>query len=142
MACGMQSHSHNLQQELTLTLFLMATMKKMKTMNSSYSRGCMQAYFLLTLSLSASISAALNSETACLGCPLNADENSPYAKYKNWEDAPASWEEYGHDNDESVCGVPRLTVEQWEKGKYWQKNKPVIVMNVTEHWPAVEHWKK
>jgi len=111
-------------------------------MNFSYGRGYKQASFLSTLSLLASFSAALNSETTCIGCPLNADENSPYSKYKHWEDAPASWEEYGHDNDESVCGVPRLTVEQWEKGKWWQKNKPVIVMNVTEQWPAVEHWKK
>lgn len=106
-------------------------------MNTSSGRG---ACFLSTLGLLASFSAALNSET-CLGCALNTDED-PYTKYKHWEDAPASWEEYGHDNDESVCGVQRLTVEQWEKGKYWQKNKPVIVMNVTEHWPAVEHWKK
>ncbi len=113
----------------------------MKTMNFSYGRGSKQACFLSTLSLLASISAALNSET-CIGCSLNADENSPYSKYKDWEDAPASWEEYGHDNDEYVCGVPRLTVEEWEKGKYWQKNKPVIVMNVTEQWPAVNHWKK
>ncbi len=125
------------------TTFMLLYLMTMKTMEFSYGRGCKQAYFfLLTLGLSASISAALDSETACLGCPLNADENSPYVKYKDWEDAPASWEEYGHDNDESVCGVPRLTIEQWEKGKYWQKNKPVIVMNVTEHWPAVQHWKK
>lgn len=124
---------------MLMLLYLMT----MKTMKFSYGRGCKQAYFfLLTLGLSASISAALDSETACLGCPLNTDENSPYVKYKDWEDAPASWEEYGHDNDESVCGVPRLTIEQWEKGKYWQKNKPVIVMNVTEHWPAAQHWKK
>lgn len=112
----------------------------MKSMNLPSGRGGQkQACFLSLLSLIASFAAALNAET-CLGCALNTDEESPYTKYKDWEDAPASWEEYGHDN--SVCGVPRLTVEQWEKGKYWQRNKPVIVMNVTEQWPAVEHWKK
>jgi len=100
---------------------------------------------LSTLSLLASVSAALTSES-CVDCALNTntdnDPNSPYTKYKDWEDAPASWEEYGHDNDPYVCGVERLTVEEWEKGKYWNKNKPVIVMNVTDQWPAVKHWTK
>eukprot|EP00579_Thalassiosira_antarctica_P005695 CAMPEP_0201883222 /NCGR_PEP_ID=MMETSP0902-20130614/15220_1 /ASSEMBLY_ACC=CAM_ASM_000551 /TAXON_ID=420261 /ORGANISM="Thalassiosira antarctica, Strain CCMP982" /LENGTH=85 /DNA_ID=CAMNT_0048411957 /DNA_START=29 /DNA_END=282 /DNA_ORIENTATION=- len=31
-----------------------------------------------------------------------------------WEDGPSSWEEFGHDNDPSVCGLPVLTVEEWE----------------------------
>ena len=110
-------------------------------MISSSGRSYRLTYFLSTLSFFASLTAALNSET-CVGCALNSEEESPYTKFKSWEDAPASWEEYGHDNDESVCGVPRLTVEEWERGKYWQRNKPVIVVNVTEHWPAVEHWKK
>eukprot|EP00804_Cyclotella_cryptica_P020020 CCRYP_007896-RC/>CCRYP_007896-RC protein AED:0.39 eAED:0.39 QI:341/1/1/1/1/1/3/411/445 len=57
-------------------------------------------------------------------------------------DAPASREEFDHDNDPEVCGLPILTVEEWEAGRYWEGNKPVIVKNVTAGWAAMEHWKK
>lgn len=111
--------------------------QKMKPPSGKWTWTC-----LSTLSLLVYYSVALDSEH-CLGCALNTDEaESPYTKYINWEDAPASWEEYGHDNDPSVCGLERLTVEEWERGKYWNQNKPVIVMNVTDQWPALEHWKK
>eukprot|EP00804_Cyclotella_cryptica_P020021 CCRYP_007896-RA/>CCRYP_007896-RA protein AED:0.46 eAED:0.46 QI:229/1/0.66/1/0.5/0.66/3/0/148 len=63
-------------------------------------------------------------------------------QYENWEDAPASREEFDHDNDPEVCGLPILTVEEWEAGRYWEGNKPVIVKNVTAGWAAMEHWKK
>jgi hypothetical protein len=63
-------------------------------------------------------------------------------QYENWEDGPASKEEFDHDNDPEVCGLPRLTVEEWESGRYWEGKKPVIVMNVTDGWAALEHWKK
>ena len=54
---------------------------------------------------------------------------------QNWEDGPTSWEEFGHDNDPSICGVPRITVQEWEEGKYWEgKHGPVIVLNVTNGW--------
>mmetsp|Transcript_27889 Transcript_27889/g.58912 ORF Transcript_27889/g.58912 Transcript_27889/m.58912 type:complete len:441 (-) Transcript_27889:92-1414(-) len=65
-----------------------------------------------------------------------------YGNHNNeWEDGPSSWEEFGHDNDPEVCGVPVLTVEEWESGKYWEGSKPVIVKNVTEGWAALNHWK-
>ena len=58
-----------------------------------------------------------------------------------WEDGPASWEEFGHDNDPSVCGLPVLTVEEWEEGRYWEGNKPVLVKNVTDGWAALKNWR-
>jgi len=57
-----------------------------------------------------------------------------------WEDGPTSWEEFGHDNEN--CGVQYLTVEEWERGKYWDGNIPVIVRNVTRGWKALHNWKK
>ena len=59
-----------------------------------------------------------------------------------WEDGPSSWEEFGHDNDPSVCGVQRLTVAEWEAGRYWKKNRPVIVTNATAGWAAMHRWRK
>ncbi|KAL7532012.1 hypothetical protein ACHAXR_004371 [Thalassiosira sp. AJA248-18] len=59
-----------------------------------------------------------------------------------WEDGPSSWEEFGHDNEPSICGLPVLTVEEWEAGKYWDGNKPVLVKNVTDGWAALHNWKK
>lgn len=61
---------------------------------------------------------------------------------QNWEDGPTSWEEFGHDNDPSICGVPRITVQEWEEGKYWEGKHPVIVLNVTNGWAALNNWKK
>jgi hypothetical protein len=58
-----------------------------------------------------------------------------------WEDGPSSWEEFGHDNDPSVCGVQLLTVEEWEAGRYWEGKKPVLVTGVTDDWPALNNWK-
>ena len=57
----------------------------------------------------------------------------------NWEDGLASWEEFGHDN--SACNIPRLTVEEWERGRYWEGIKPVIVRGVTDNWAANTNWK-
>jgi len=91
--------------------------------------------------------------------------NSYETQYENWEgelassnhtvvcnptlippcyftDAPASKEEFDHDNSPDVCGLPILTVEEWEAGRYWKGKKPVIVKNVTDGWAALEHWKK
>ena len=62
--------------------------------------------------------------------------------YETWEDAPASWGEFGHDNDPGVCGIPVLSVEEWEEGRYWEREEPVLVRNVTDGWPALEHWTK
>ena len=68
--------------------------------------------------------------------------NSQQTEYLNWEDAPASRDEFDHDNDPSVCGIPVLTVEEWEAGRYWEGSKPVLVKNVTDGWAALKHWKK
>lgn len=57
----------------------------------------------------------------------------------NWEDGQSSWDEYGHDN--SACGLPVLTVEEWEAGKYWEGDLPVLVTNVTKGWAALNNWK-
>jgi len=32
-------------------------------------------------------------------------------------------------------------VEEWEKGRYWERNKPVLVKNATEGWAALERWR-
>ena len=48
-----------------------------------------------------------------------------------WGDGPSSWEEFGHDNDPSVCGVQRLTVAEREADRHWKGHRPVIVTNVT-----------
>jgi len=61
---------------------------------------------------------------------------------REWEDGRASWEEFGHDNDPDVCGLPVLTVEEWEAGKHWERNRPVLVRNVTDGWAALNNWKK
>ena len=61
---------------------------------------------------------------------------------QEWEDGPSSWEEFGHDNDPSVCSLPRITVEEWEAGRYWDGPKPVIVKNATDGWAALHNWKK
>jgi len=62
---------------------------------------------------------------------------------EEWSDGPASWEEFGHDNRPELCGLPRLTVEEWEAGEYWTgRAGPVIVRNVTEGWAALNNWKK
>jgi hypothetical protein len=61
--------------------------------------------------------------------------------YLLFTDGPAN-QEFDHNNDPEVCGIPRLTVEEWEAGRYWEGKKPVIVMNVTDGWAAMENWKK
>jgi hypothetical protein len=62
--------------------------------------------------------------------------------YPTWEDAPASVQEFDHDNDKSICSLPIITVEEWETGRYWEKEEPVIVKNVTDGWLALQHWTK
>ena len=59
-----------------------------------------------------------------------------------WEDGPSSWDEFGHDNDPSVCGLRMLTVKEWEAGRYWEGREPVLVSGVTDGWPALNNWKK
>ena len=75
---------------------------------------------------------------------VDDEENIDYGNHnENWEDGPSSWDEFGHDNDPDVCGLPRITVEEWEDKRYWEgKYGPVIVMNVTDGWAALNNWKK
>jgi hypothetical protein len=70
------------------------------------------------------------------------DRDGGYRLPFEWEDGPSSWEEFGHDNDPSVCGLRVLTVKEWEAGKYWEGREPVLVSGVTEGWPALNNWKK
>lgn len=62
--------------------------------------------------------------------------------YATWEEAPSSIHEFDHDNDKTVCRLPIITVEEWETGRYWEREVPVIVKNVTDAWPALKHWTK
>ena len=59
----------------------------------------------------------------------------------NWEDGTTSWDEFGHDNSPDMCNLPILTVEEWEAGKYWERDQPAIVRNVTKGWAALHSWK-
>ena len=76
--------------------------------------------------------------------PSSCDSSSPSSlgRYPTWEAAPASREEFDHDNDKDVCRLQILSVEEWEAGRYWEKDEPVIVKNVTDGWQALEHWTK
>jgi len=33
-------------------------------------------------------------------------------------------------------------VEEWEVGRYWEGNQPVLVKNATDGWAALNNWKK
>ncbi len=58
-----------------------------------------------------------------------------------WEDGPSSWTEFGHDNDDSLCGLRSLTLDKWEGGRHWLGNVPVLVSGVTDGWKALYNWK-
>lgn len=79
---------------------------------------------------------------------LNTPPAAPYTlqypglKYATWEGAPSSADEFDHDNDPSVCRLQIISVEEWEEGRYWEYEEPVIVRGVTEGWNALEHWTK
>mmetsp|Transcript_9213 Transcript_9213/g.19905 ORF Transcript_9213/g.19905 Transcript_9213/m.19905 type:complete len:423 (+) Transcript_9213:136-1404(+) len=74
--------------------------------------------------------------------PDNEDIDYSHPEYIEWEDGPTSAEEFDHDNNPEICGLEYLTVEEWEAGKYWEKDKPVLVKNVTAGWKALNNWKK
>ena len=76
------------------------------------------------------------------GSSSKSQPSSTVGRYLTWEEAPASIEEFDHDNDKRVCRLPILSVEEWEMGRYWEREMPVIVKNVTDGWPALEHWTK
>eukprot|EP00804_Cyclotella_cryptica_P011474 CCRYP_016394-RB/>CCRYP_016394-RB protein AED:0.43 eAED:0.43 QI:195/1/1/1/1/1/4/148/320 len=76
-------------------------------------------------------------------CTDDATSTCTYTgHYPTWEDAPASAEEFDHDNDKSICRLPIISVAEWETGRYWEKEEPVIVKNVTDGWMALQHWTK
>jgi hypothetical protein len=85
---------------------------------------------------------ALFRTTADQSCSTADETCVDTGRYKTWEESPASWEEFGHDNDKSICRLPIISVEEWEKGQYWLRQEPVIVKNVTKGWGALEHWTK
>jgi len=88
-------------------------------------------------------SSSSSSESESEKNAANANSIIDYGNHNSeWEDGPSSWDEFGHDNDPAVCGLPVLTVEEWEAGKYWDGNKPVLVRNVTDGWAALDNWKK
>ncbi len=58
-----------------------------------------------------------------------------------WDDGPSSWDEFGHDNDPDVCRMRTMTVEEWESGRHWRHNVPVMVTNVTSGWDANVNWE-
>lgn len=62
-------------------------------------------------------------------------------EFVEWGDGPSS-REFDHDNDPRVCGVDFLTVAEWEAGRHWEGNRPVMVQNVTAGWAALTNWKK
>lgn len=68
--------------------------------------------------------------------------SSSIIRYSTWENAPSSLQEFDHDNDASVCRLPIITVNEWENNRYWERDVPVIVQNVTDTWMANMHWTK
>ena len=78
-------------------------------------------------------------------CAASASAPSPASTgryHSTWEEAPASAEEFDHDNDENVCRLSIISVDEWESGRHWEGEEPVIVRNVTDGWRALEHWTK
>jgi hypothetical protein len=70
------------------------------------------------------------------------DDGVDYGNHNlRWDDGPSSWDEFGHDNDPDVCRMRTITVEEWESGRYWRGNVPVMVKNVTAGWDANVHWE-
>ena len=85
---------------------------------------------------------ALFHTNASQTCSSQDDTCINTGRYKTWGESPASWEEFGHDNDKTICRLPIISVEEWEAGQYWLKQEPVIVKNATKGWGALEHWTK
>jgi len=74
--------------------------------------------------------------------PTCTEHQFNLGKYNTWEEAPASTKEFDHDNNKKVCRLPIISVDEWESGRYWEKEEPCIVKNVTDGWLALEHWTK
>lgn len=73
---------------------------------------------------------------------LDDEDNIDYGNHnQNWEDGPASWSEFGHDNSPEICGLPLISVKEWESGRYWERDTPIMVANVTAQWDALHNWQ-
>ena len=72
------------------------------------------------------------------------NNNIDYGNHnQEWEDGPTSWSEFGHDNSPEICGLPIISVVEWEEKRWWEgKLGPCIVKNVTDGWAALHNWKK
>ena len=87
-----------------------------------------------------SITATVNSEEE----EIPPNNSIDYGNHnQEWEDGPTSWLEFGHDNSPEICGLPIISVVEWEEKRWWEgKFGPCIVKNVTDGWLALEHWTK
>jgi hypothetical protein len=89
--------------------------------------------------------AGVGSSTCAEGdasCAAAASSPAFVRYYSTWEEAPISAGEFDHENDRNVCRLPIISVDEWESGRYWEREEPVIVRNVTDGWGALEHWTK
>ena len=98
-----------------------------------------RAFFLSSIS---AILALIYADVSCTEDGTSCASETPLGRYPTWEEAPSSTEEFDHDNDKSVCRLPIISVEEWEEGRFWEGEEPVLVRNVTDGWPALEHWTK
>lgn len=97
---------------------------------------------LLLFAILSIIIATVNSEQEEIIPPNN--NNIDYGNHnQEWEDGPTSWTEFGHDNAPEICGLPIISVTEWEEKRWWEgKLGPCIVKNVTDGWAALHNWKK
>jgi hypothetical protein len=73
---------------------------------------------------------------------VEVDDGVDYGNHNlRWDDGPSSWDEFGHDNDPDVCRMRTMTVAEWESGRHWRNDVPVMVTNVTAGWAANVNWE-
>ena len=67
------------------------------------------------------------------GGEADADDGADYGNHTaRWDQGHSSWEEFGHENDPDVCRMMTITPDEWERGKYWRHNVPVMVSRVLD----------
>ena len=108
-------------------------------MVAANSRSYCLSYIIFALIICTTITVESSS---CIDGGEDDDTRTCVTNLGRWEDAPSSNKEFDHDNDKTVCRLPIISVEEWENGRYWEKEEPVIVQNVTDGWLALEHWTK
>lgn len=105
-------------------------------------RSCPTKIFLLLFTILSIIISTVNSKEEG-EIPPNNNEIDYGNHNQEWEDGPTSWSEFGHDNSPEICGLPIISVTEWEEKRWWEgKLGPCIVKNVTDGWPALHNWKK